>query len=190
MLSFSDLKLNKVIVFNEQPYIIIKCDFLRMQQAKPTKKCKMRNLIDGSILEYTFKSGENVEEADISRQKATFMYSDQNSYSFMLIDTYETIDLDQATIGPKTDYLKPELEVEILYFGEKVIGVDLPLKVSFEVVETQEVTKGNSVSDIDKDAKIETGKIIKVPPFIKVGEKIIIKVDEDKYVERDNVSKK
>jgi elongation factor P len=187
MLDFSEIKLGKVVIFNSKPCVIIKCDFMRMQQRKPTKKCKMRNLVTGAVVEYTFKSGEEIEEAELKRENATFMYLDKDNLSFMLVDTYETVEVPANILEDKIGYLKTELQVQILYFNEEPISIDLPVKISFKIINTQDVEKGkgNTVSDVMKDAEIESGKIVKVPAFIKVGEKVIINTVEDEYVERD-----
>ncbi len=189
MLSFSDIKLGKVLLFNGQPYVVIKCDFLKMNRAKPSKKAKLKNVLDGSVVEYTYKSGENAEEADLKREKASFMYTDSGTVFFMLDGSYETVDLPAEILEGKTGYLKPELSVQIMYFNDNPVSVELPVKVSLKVVHTVDVDRGNSVSDVLKDAELETGIIIKVPAFIKNGDRIIVNTDEDTYVERDTGSK-
>ena len=189
MLSFSEIKLGKVLLFNNQPYIVLRADFLKMNRAKPSKKCKLRNILDGSIVEYSYKSGENAEEADIKREKATFMYQDQNTIAFMITDNYETVELSSDLLGDKVGYLKEETPVQIMYFNDIPVSVELPIKVSLEVTNTVEVDKGNSVSDIMKDAELETGITAKVPAFIKIGDKVIINTEEDSYVERDTGKK-
>lgn len=189
MLSFSEIKIGKVVLFQNQPYIITKADFLKMNRAKPSKKCKLKNILDGSVVEYTYKSGENAEEADIKRENATFMYQNQETVAFMTTETFETVELPADILGSKIGYLKPESTVQILYFNEKPVSVEIPIKVSLEVTHTVDVEKGNSVSDVMKDAELETGITIKVPAFIKVGDKVIINTDEEIYTERDTGSK-
>jgi elongation factor P len=186
MLDFSEIKLGKVVQYNNQPCVITKCDFLRMQQRKPVKKCLMKSLITGNNIEYSFKSGEGVEEADMKKEAATFMYQTGQNLSFMITSTYETLDLPQEIMGEKTGYLKEGQEVTILYFNDEPISIDLPVKISFKVTHTDEVARGNTVSGVLKDATIETGKVVKVPAFIKTGEKVIINTIEDEYVEREN----
>lgn len=185
MLDFSDIKTGVVVSFNGQPCIITSCQFLRKQQRKPVKICKLKNLITGVSLEYSFKSGEAVEEADLKKEPATFMYASGDTLSFMLVNNYETLEVSKEILSGKEDYLKEGLEVLIVYFNDKPISVELPIKVSYKVIATSEVTKGNSVADIMKDATIETGKIVKVPAFIKVGENIVLNTVEDEYVGRD-----
>jgi elongation factor P len=188
MLDFSDIKLGKVIDFNNQPCAIIKCEFLRMQQRKPVKKCIMKNLITGNNVDYSFKSGESVDEADIKKSPASYMYQEGENLNFMLNETYETVEIPIEMMSGKEGYLKEGLEVSIVYFNDQPITVDLPIKVSYQVAHTTEAAKGNTVSNVMKDATIETGMEIKVPSFISTGEKIIMNTVEDEYVERDTNS--
>ncbi len=189
MLNFPDIKLGKVVNFNGQPSVIIKCDFLRMQQRKPVKKCVLKNLVSGGNLEYSFKSGEAVEEADLRREPASFMYKTGEELSFMLSNSYETIELPASMLGDKVDYLKDGLDVFLQYFNDNPISIDLPIKISYKIIETSNVEKGNTVSGVLKEAKIETGKMVRVPAFIKTGESVIINTVEDEYSERDTSGK-
>lgn len=185
MLNFPDIKLGSVITYNNNPYVITKCDFCKMQMAKPTKKCNLKSLVDGCVIPYTFKSGEAVEEADLRREPASFMYRNGEELSFMLTNNFETVDINVEMLGGKEDYLKDGLEVMIIYFNDLPISVELPIKISYLVTQTDEIAKGNSVSDVMKDATIETGKVVKVQSFIKIGEKILMNTVEDECVGRD-----
>jgi elongation factor P len=188
MLDFSNIKLGSVVVFNNAPCVITKCDFLRMQQRKPVKKCILKNLITGNNMDYSFKSGESVEEADLRREPATFMYNSGQLLSFMLTNSFETIDVDAELLDDKAGYLKEGLEVFIVYFNDNPISVDLPIKVSYTITQTSPVTKGNTVNNVLKEATIETGKTVRVPAFIDIGEKVLINTVEDEYVGRDTES--
>jgi elongation factor P len=185
MLNFSEIKLGKIVEFQNAPCVIIECDFLRMQMRKPVKRCKMRNLLTNSVVPHTFYSNDNIEEADMRKEKATFLYSSDESLNFMLSESYETIEIAKEMLGSKQDYLKEGLEVLVVYFNDGVVSVEIPLKVSFVITQTNPVDKGNTVNGVLKEAIIETGKMIRVPAFIKEGEKIIVNTVEDEYVERD-----
>ena len=185
MLNFPDIKLGKVVNFNNSPCVIIKCDFLRMQQRKPVKKCTLKNLVTGSNIDYSFKSGESIEEADLARKQATFTYQSEDILNFMLSEDYESIELPAKLLGDKIGYLKDGLEVIVVYFNNEPISVELPVKVSFLITDTMDIDKGNSVQGVLKEATIETGKVIRVPAFIKKGDKVLINTIEDEYTERD-----
>jgi elongation factor P len=183
-MNFSDIKLGSVIVYNNQPSVIIKCEFLRMQANKPVKKCVLKNLITGNNDHYSFKSGETIEEADLRRDQATYMYDSGDMLAFLHSSTYETIELPRDMLAEKAEYLKEGLEVSIVYFNDAPISVELPIKVEYVIEHTAPAVKGNTVNNITKDATLETGKIIKVPAFISTGEKIVVNTVEDEYVER------
>ena len=185
MLDFSDIKLGKVIIFQDKPSVVTACYFSKVTKGKPTKKCKMKNLITGLGVDYTFKAGERVEEADLRKEKANFLYATDDSLSFMTVENYETVDIPVDMLGGKEGYLKEGLEVLIVYFNDSPITIDVPIKVSYKVIQTSEVAKGNSVSDVNKDATIETGIVVKVPAFIKEGEYVLINTVEDEYAGRD-----
>lgn len=190
MLDFSEIKLGKVVNFNNSPCVIVRCDFLRMQMRKPVKKCIMKNLVTGSNTEYSFKSGEGVEEADLEKKDATYLYKDEETVSLMLSDTFETVDLPVDILQNKANYLKDGLVVSVMYFNGEPISIDLPTKISYLVVNTPEnVAKGNTVSGVMKEAELESGASVRVPNFIKNGDKIIVNTVEDEYVERDTGKK-
>jgi elongation factor P len=186
MLDFSEIKTGKIVNFNNAPCVITKCDFLRMQMRKPVKKCSMRNLVTNASIDYSFKSGESVEESDIKRLRATYMYTVGNQMSYMLTDTYETVDIDIEMLEGKTSYLTEGLDVTVISYNENPISIELPIKVVLVVTETNDVVKGSTVSDVSKEAKVETGAILKVPSFIKVGDKIIFNTVEDEYTGRES----
>ena len=158
---------------------------MKCQMRKPTKKCIMKSLTSGAALQYTFKTNDSVEEAEIRKEKASFLYQSGDLLSFMTSESYETIELPVSVLDDKVGYLKEGLEVEVLYFNEEPISVDLPIKIFYEITQTaDDVAKGNTSSGVLKPAILETGKEMMVPAFIKTGDKILINTVEDEYVER------
>ncbi len=184
MIDFSQIKLGAVVLYNDQPCVVTKCDFVKMNRGKPVKQSSLRSLISGNSYNYTFKSGENIEEADLKKEKATFMYASGDSLSFMIASTYETVEIPKEVLAGKDDYLREGLEVLIVFFDENAISVDLPIKIDYEIKKTDPAVKGNSVNNITKDAELETGRVVKVPAFIETGERILVNTVEDSYVER------
>ena len=185
MLNFSEIKLGKTVEFQNAPCVIIECDFLRMQMRKPVKRCKMRNLLTNTVVPNTFYSNDTIEEADMRKDKASYLYPEGEVFNFMLLESYETIEIAKEMLGGMEGYLKEGLEVLVVYFNDNVVSVEIPLKVSYTITETSGVDKGNTVQGVMKEAVIETGKTVKVPAFIKIGEKVIINTVEGEYVERD-----
>jgi len=184
-MDFSDLKTKGVVVlFHGQPHEVIWSNFVRMQQRQPVIQTKLRNLITGKVLDYTFKSGEKIEEAEITKQEAQYLYSDEQGAHFMLSETYETVDLPKEISQDKIGYLKEGEKVILKYFGEKPINIELPVKVDLKVVDTPPGIKGDTSSGGNKPATLETGIVVQVPLFVKEGDVIRVNTQTGEYTER------
>lgn len=186
-MDFSDLKTKGVVVlYNNQPHEVIWSQFMRMQQRKPVIQTKMRNLINGKVVEYSFKSGEKIEGADISKQTAQYLYADADGAHLMNVDSYEQIDLPKALAEDKIGYLKEGENVTLKYFDGKPISIELPIKVDLKVVDTPPGIRGDTSSGGSKPATLETGMVVNVPLFIKSGDTVRINTETGQYVERAN----
>ena len=185
-LDFSELKKGALILFNNQPHEIVWSNFMRMQQRKPVMQLKMRNLITGKVVEYSAKSGERVDAADMGKHKAQYLYADPEGAHFMDQETFETITIPKDLSDDKIGYLKEGTEVNLIYFDEKPISIDLPIKVDLQVKGTPPGIRGDTATGGTKPATLETGLVVNVPLFIKEGEKIRINTETGEYVERAN----
>jgi elongation factor P len=183
-LSFSELKLGSVIDIDNQPYQIIWQNFQRTAQRKPVLQTKLKNLINGKVIEYSFKFGEKVEEADVIRQKAQFLYMEGNSAYFMNNETYETVSLSEDMVQNAKTFLKDGLDCTLVLFQGTPVKVELPIKVPYKIVSTMPGIKGDTATGGNKPAVIETGATVQVPLFMKEGEIIIVNTDTGEYVER------
>lgn len=183
-LDFSELKKGVVMVYNNQPHEIMLASFVRMQQRKPVMQMKMRNLLTGKVVEYSAKSGESFERADITRQKVQFLYADHEGAHFMNNETFETVDIGKELSDDKVCYLKEGTEVHLIYFDDKPISVELPIKVDLKVKSTPPGIKGDTATGGSKPATLETGLTVNVPLFINEGDKIRVNTDTGQYVER------
>src|SRR3989338_8510714 len=183
VLDFSDLKSPGVIIkYQDQPYQIIWSNFMRTAQRKPVIQTKLRNLITGKVMEYSFKYGEKVEGADVIRKKAQFLYNDDEGSHFMDPETFETIMLPKELVADQKNYLKEGTDTMIVFFEEKPIGLDLPVKIDLKVVETAPGVKGDTATGGTKPAKLETGLKVNVPLFIKEGDMIRVDTRSASYV--------
>ncbi len=147
-------------------------------------QAKMRNLRNGNSFEHRFSSTEKVERAILDTQPMEFLYSDPSGHHFMNQDSYEQITLDDEVLGDSMLYLLPNTVIQIDFYDEKAVGIELPNTVTLEVVDTEPSMKGATASASYKHAKMETGLTVSVPPFIEVGTKIIIDTRENKYLSR------
>lgn len=147
---------------------------------------KARNLQDGRTIEKTFRGGtDNPEQADVDVKSCQFLYKDGTAYTFMELNTYEQFELQEEMLGPQAKFLLPEAEVQVQFWNDRAIGVDIPLKMVFKIIDTMDiVSKGNSSGNITKEATLETGLVIQVPAFIKNGEKVRVNTETGEYIER------
>ena len=183
-ININDIKNGMSIIINGNL-----CTIQEFQHVKPGKgpafvRIKLKNLRTGSIVEETFNTNIKVEKAHVDKQSMQFLYNQGDTYFFMNNSDYSQLEVDAKTLGDLIKYLKEGLEVTIQTFDGEIIGIDLPEKIEYEVVETTDAVKGNTSSSAMKDAKIETGLIVKVPLFINNGEKIIVTTRDGKYDSR------
>ncbi len=162
---------------------------VEFQHVKPGKgaafvKMKLRNLRTGSIIEKTYNSSVKLAKANIQRKPMQYLYQAGDAYSFMDMNTYEQVELNANQIGEDLKYLKENLTVDLIYFGEELIGLNLPEKVDYVVTATEQAVKGNTSSGAQKDATLENGMTIKVPLFINEGESVLVSTKDGKYVSR------
>jgi elongation factor P len=157
---------------------------MRTAQRKPVMQTKLRNVITGKVMEYSFKFGEKVEEADVTREKANFLYADESGTHFMNNETFETVDMPKEVTQEQENFLKEGMEVQILRFNNKPVSIDLPIKVELKVTEAPPNVVGNSGGSVTKPVTMETGLSVNVPMFIKEGDILRIDTRSGEYVER------
>ncbi len=147
-------------------------------------QAKLRSLKSGSMEEYRFRSVDMVEKVSLDEQEMEYLYKDSSDYYFMNTETYEQIHLNQETLGESVLYLTPNIRIKVEFYEGNPIGIELPATVEMEVIETEPGLKSATASNVNKPAKMETGLIVQVPPFVNTGEKIRIDTNEGEYMER------
>lgn len=165
------------------------CLIEEFQHVKPGKgsafmKMKLRNLRTGSLVEDTYNTNIKIERARVDRLPMQYLYSMGDSYIFMNNETYEQLEIPAEKLTEQVKYLKEGLEISISMYEGEIIGITLPEKIEYEIIETSEAVKGNTTNNAQKDATIETGYVVKVPLFIAQGEKIVISTSDGKYAGR------
>ena len=140
--------------------------------------------LKSAIIEKTFNAGEKVALARIEKKNMQFLYEMNGTYYFMNMTTYEQIELDKSLVEYESKFLKENLEVIMMFYGDEVLGITLPDKVVMKVVRTEAAVKGNTTNSAMKDAEVETGLVVKVPLFINQDEEILISTKDGKYVSR------
>lgn len=190
MLEYNELKPGAYFIYEGQPYIAVQFDFLRMQQRKPVAQVKMKNLINGKVLERNFQNSERFEEAEIINKPVKYLFSNKGEFWFCEVnDPSKRFKIDADVIGPSGDLLKANSIIESIIFEDKVIGVKLPIKVELKVVEAPPSTKGNTAQGGSKQVKLETGAMVNVPLFIEQGDVIRVNTDTHQYTDRADKGK-
>ena len=147
-------------------------------------QAKLRNLRTGAMFEHRFRSPDPIERVIVDEQDMEFLYNDGDDYYFMDTTTYEQTNLKRSTLGDAVEYLTPNLQIKVSLFDGIPVGIDLPLTVEMTVVETEPGIKSATASSVTKPAKMETGLVVNVPPFINEGEKIRVDTAEGVYLSR------
>ncbi len=184
MLNLGDIKIGKIIVVNNAPYLVVKTDHHKVARGGAVLNVRLKNLIDGGSLAKTFQGSDKIEEADTSKKKANFMYTDEDNANFMDNESYEQFTIPLEAIGDKTKFLKEGIDVSVLYFDGNPVAIELPVKMKFKVIDAPPGVKGNSAGNVTKKITIETGAEISAPLFINEGDEIVINTDKEEYAER------
>ncbi len=188
-LDYDEIKPKRYIIQDGVPYEILESHVARTQKRKPQNQVRMRNLLNGKVIPGTFHASDTAEEADVRRGEAKYLYSSKGEFWFCLPnDPSKRFMIDADIIGDYGKYLKGNEIVDTLIFEyeeeEKIIGIKLPIKMTFLVKEAPPAIKGNTASGGNKQITLETGAVVNAPLFIEAGEKIVVNTETGEYVER------
>jgi elongation factor P len=184
MISATQLRPGMVIKFNNELYSIFKMEHRTPGNLRGFVQVKMRSLRSGTMTEHRFSSEDRVDRAALEEIEMEYLYDDGEYYYFMNTENFEQMHLTRDLLGDAVEYLVPQLKVNVEFYEGKPISVELPPTVDLTVVETEPGLKGASVSNVTKAAKMETGLVVQVPPFINEGEKVRVSTAEGTYQER------
>jgi elongation factor P len=180
----NDIRRGMIVIYEGVPHRVMDFQHRTPGNLRAFVQAKLRNLKSGSSTEVRFSSTENVERAILDEHEMEYLYSDGDMHHFMNTETYEQVVLDSESLGDATGFLVPGTKIEVEFFDDQPIGVELPPVVELTVVETQPEMKGATASNSPKPAKLETGVTLQVPPFIKEGDKIRVDPNKGVYLER------
>ncbi len=184
MINVNDIKNGVTIMIEGQIYQVV--EFLHVKPGKGSAfmKTKLRNLRTGGIVEKTFNTNVKFEKANINKQNVQYLYNTGDTYFFMNMETFEQLELSADQVGDNKNYLIENMNVYVILYEGELLGIDLPDKVEFTVIETEPAVRGNTTNNALKDATVETGLVVKVPMFIEQGEKILVTTADGKYSSR------
>lgn len=183
-LSITNLKKGTIFQIEGVPYRVVEYSQKVMGRGGSIVNVKIKSLVDGRVLDKTFKGNEQVDNADVANRNVQFLYKDGPQYYFMDTENYDQFSLSADDMDDKGLYMKEGDELSALVFDGQVIGVELPKNVPLKVTYTERAVKGDTSSAITKDATLETGLIVKVPAFIKQDDLISVDTSTGAYRER------
>ena len=183
-ININDIKNGMTIIMDGNLSQIIEFQHVKPGKGPAFVRIKLKNLRTGAIVEDTYNTNLKVEKAHIDKMPMQYLYQDGNKYVFMNSQTYDQIEIPEEKLEDEKKLLKEGMEITIDFYEGEIIGITLPEKIEFEVIETEPAVKGNTTNNAMKDATIETGFTVKVPLFINQGEKIIISTKDGKYSSR------
>jgi elongation factor P len=184
MIAATQLRPGMVVKFNKELHTVFSMVHRTPGNLRGFVQAKMRNIRSGSMIEHRFSSEDKVERIALEEHEMEFLYDDGEYYHFMNTETFEQIQLTVANLGDNTQYLIPQLKVNVEFYEGSPISVELPPSVEMTVQETEPGLKGSTVSNVTKPAKMDTGLVVQVPPFINEGEKIRVSTTDGSYLER------
>ena len=184
MIQASQLRPGMCILFEGDVCRIMNAQHVTPGNLRGFVQARMRNLRSGNSFEHRFSSTEKVERAILDTHQMEYLYSDSSGHHFMNQESYDQITLDDEVLGDNMLYLLPNTVLQIDFHEDRPVGIELPNTVTLEVVDTEPSMKGATASASYKPAKMETGLVVQVPPFIEVGIKILIDTRENKYLSR------
>jgi elongation factor P len=184
MISSNDFKTGLTIIVDNNLMQIV--EFLHVKPGKGAAfvRSKLKNVETGQVIEKTFRAGEKMETAHLERREMQFLFNDGDEYTFMDTETFDQIPIRKGQIGDQIKYLKENMNAQILFHGEKIIGIDLPTHVELKIIDTPPSEKGNTAQGGTKPATLETGAVVNVPFFVENGTTIRVDTRNNSYVDR------
>jgi elongation factor P len=164
--------------------VVTDFEFSKPGKGQALYRCKLKNMITGVILDRTYRSGDSFQSAAMEERRMQYLYNQENEYCFMDVQNYEQAFLSTEQVGDAKNFLTDNLEVEILFFGDRPIGITLPNFVDLTVTQADPWAKGDSVAGDTKPVTLETGYVLRVPPFVNEGERITVDTRTGEYVTR------
>lgn len=183
-MDLGDIHVGAALAVDGQTYVVISAAHVKMGRGGAVVKAKLKNLKTNAVVDRTLKPNENFDEADVTRAKATYLYSDSREYTFMDSTSFEQFAFPVDALGSTTKFLAEGAAVEVLQIDGQPVSIELPKKMEFEVIDTPPNVKGNTAQGGTKPATISTGAVVNVPLFINQGDMIRVNTTDGSYVER------
>lgn len=184
MLTLTEIKTGKKILFNEEPYLVLEYQHSKTGRAGAVLRTKLKNLVTGAIIDHTFQGADKVEEAEMGKVKAQYLYREGENLVFMDMESYEQFSFSDEALSDASKYLLEGTEVAALAWNGVPLNIEIPIKVTLAVIEAPPNVKGDTASGGDKVVTLETGLQVTTPLFVEAGDRIIVNTEKGTYVSR------
>jgi elongation factor P len=182
MISATQIRVGDFLKINNELFNVLKVQHVTPGKGNAVVQTDLRNLRTGIKINQRFRSTETVEAVELAARKMNFLYQDGSTYHFMDPENYEQVELPEEMLGDAIKYLKPEAQITVYRHEGHPVSISLAARITFEVAECDSPTKG--MAGATKDAKLENGNVVKVPLFIKVGDKVVVDTESNSYIEK------
>lgn len=180
----TEIRKGNILRYNNEPHRVLAMQHITPGNWRGMVQTKLRNLRSGASVEVRFRSEDEVDKMMLDTKQMQYLYHDQHGFHFMDTDTYEQFALGEDSLGDAMSYVVPETMISMEWVEGEPVGVELPAAVDLKVVETAPGIKGATASAQRKPAKLETGLVVQVPPFIEEGESVRVSTVDGSYLER------
>lgn len=180
----SELKKGMIIKEGSDFLIVVEMEHRTPGNLRAIYQATLKSVLNSRIVNKRFSPSDTVEKADLDSKKVQYLYRDHSGYHFMDMETYETLSITDEMVGSAKDYLKENLEAELLYYEHRPLSVELPISIELKVMESAPGAKGDTSGKVMKPATLETGLIVNVPLFIEEGEKVLVDTRTGEYLGR------
>jgi len=180
----NEIRPGMVIEHNDSLWAVVKCQAVKPGKGGAYNQVELKNILNGSKLNERFRAAETVEEVQLDRRDFQFLYANGDTLAFMDTQTFDQIELDAGFVGERAHFLQDGMKVILQLYEGRPINIALPPNVTLQVVEADPVTRGQTAASSYKNAVLENGVKVQVPPFIEAGTRIVVATDDGSYVRR------
>ncbi len=184
MISVNDFRTGQTIIWNNEPWSVVEFLHVKPGKGSPFVRAKLKNVQKGTSIETTFRGGEKLPVANVEKKEMQYLYKTGTTITFMDTSTYDQLEVGEEVIGDQVKYLKEGTNIMVLFYDEKIIGIDLPAHVELKVTDTPPGVRGDTAAGNNKPATLETGAQVQVPFFVDVGDIVRIDTRDNKYIDR------
>ncbi len=184
MYDTSDIRKGLKVLMDGNPWTVIEFQFVKPGKGAAFTRTRFKNLLNGNTKEMNIRSGEKLEPANVDQREMTFLYKEAGDLVLMDQTSYEQVSVSAEMVGQAADLMKDNLPCTVLFFNERAVDIQLPTFVQLEVTASEPGVRGDTSGNVQKPATVETGAMIMVPLFIRVGDMLKIDTRSHEYVER------